>query len=46
MDETICEICEEVLDDDAHICGCEQCGRLFGPCCNSVEDDYCVECVG
>ena len=39
----VCEICgDPVLVRN----GCEKCGRMFGPCCNSVEDGLCVECVG
>ena len=37
-----CEVCEEPAVDPV---GCEVCGRLFGPCCNSVVPDVCVHCV-
>lgn len=42
-----CEVCDEVLagDDAEYRNGCEKCGRLFGPCCNSVDDSRCIECV-
>lgn len=38
-----CEICEFPTAEGR--IGCDLCGRLFGPCCNSVIDDVCVECV-
>lgn len=45
-----CEVCNEPINTQSHsapvqLCGCEKCGRLFGPCCNSVAPNYCVECV-
>ncbi|HZT29447.1 MAG TPA: hypothetical protein VFA33_06170 [Bryobacteraceae bacterium] len=39
-----CEICGQACDADER-CGCEKCGRMYGPCCNSLEDSICVECV-
>jgi len=41
----ICEVCEEEMIGDPAVCGCEKCGRLFGPCCNSADDNLCVECA-
>lgn len=38
----ICEICGEVAE---FLCGCNECGRMYGPCCNSIEDSICVECI-
>jgi len=43
--ETVCEICGEPVEDADALCGCEKCGRLYGPCCNSIEDSICVECI-
>ena len=40
-----CEICEEPLEAGGCLVGCDQCGRLYGPCCNPMEDDVCVECT-
>ena len=41
-----CEVCEASLEADVEeVYGCVKCARLFGPCCNSIEDDICVECV-
>jgi hypothetical protein len=42
--ESSCEVCGGPVEDGA-LCGCERCGRMYGPCCNSVEDSICVECV-
>lgn len=36
-----CEICGR---RDVYLLGCARCHRLFGPCCNSMQDDGCVEC--
>lgn len=44
MDEKICEVCEEELEEGAGREGCAHCGRMFGPCCNSLVDGYCNEC--
>lgn len=41
---SICEVCGDPVEDDA-LCGCEKCGRMYGPCCNSIQDSICVECV-
>lgn len=41
---TICEVCEEPCLE-LHLCGCEQCGKLYGPCCNSEQEDLCCECA-
>ena len=41
----LCEVCGEPIKPDEMRYGCERCARLFGPCCNSVKDSYCVECV-
>ena len=39
-----CDVCAvEVRGEDLE--GCESCGRFFGPCCNSVQDGRCVDCV-
>lgn len=40
-----CEVCNNPIKEGEPKCGCEICARLFGPCCNSVEPDLCVECV-
>ena len=40
-----CEICGEPVENIAVLCGCEKCGRLYGPCCNSIKDSICVECI-
>lgn len=42
QDVTKCEVCGQKTNEIR--CGCETCGRLFAPCCNSVVDDLCVEC--
>lgn len=39
----VCEVCYE--ETDKPLRGCELCGRLFGPCCNSDNNDVCVECI-
>jgi protein-arginine kinase activator protein McsA len=41
-----CEVCNTTFDEAfaSKLCGCEHCGRLFAPCCNSVDDDLCTEC--
>lgn len=43
----ICEVCEEIVEGGklTDCTGCQFCGRMFGPCCNSQEDGTCVECV-
>ena len=43
--ETICGVCGEPVEHLDVLCGCEKCGRLYGPCCNSIEDSICVECI-
>lgn len=40
-----CEVCGNTVKDVYDLCGCEKCGRMYGPCCNSVEDSLCMECV-
>ena len=40
-----CEVCESRFPVGEYPTGCEQCGRLFGACCNSQEASICVECV-
>jgi hypothetical protein len=42
-----CEVCDELIEGGAMTArtGCQLCGRMFGPCCNSQEDGTCVECV-
>lgn len=40
-----CEVCELVYHDGTPRYGCEQCGRLFVECCNSDDDNRCVECL-
>jgi len=40
----ICEVCEEPTTED-YLSGCQNCARLFAPCCNSEDPDLCVECV-
>jgi hypothetical protein len=42
--EQICEVCGEPVKSVYDLCGCEKCGRMYGPWCNSVEDSICVEC--
>lgn len=42
--EVICEICGDPVEHEDVFCGCEKCGRMYGPCCSSVEDSICVEC--
>lgn len=37
-----CEVCNS--EEHEYLCGCEGCGRMFGPCCNSMADDECVDC--
>lgn len=44
-EQRICEVCKQPVDSEDQLCGCEECGRLFGPCCNSEQDSMCVECV-
>lgn len=46
-EKLICEVCEKPIEggDAAKRIGCQFCGRIFGPCCNSLEDGTCVECV-
>ena len=44
-EQRVCEVCDEPLEPSEHRCGCDQCGRMFGPCCNSEDPDRCVECV-
>ena len=40
-----CEICEEMCRCD-EVRPCNLCGRLFGPCCKSIDDEFgCVECL-
>jgi hypothetical protein len=39
-----CEVCDGEIEEDEQLCGCDICGRLFGPCCNSDNDNLCVEC--
>lgn len=41
----ICEVCCADVEDVYVLSGCDRCGRLFGPCCNSQDPDLCVECV-
>jgi hypothetical protein len=43
--EQICEVCVEPVKSVYDLRGCEKCGRMYGPCCNSVEDSICVECI-
>lgn len=43
--EVICEVCGDPVEDEDVLCGCEKCGRMYGPCCNSVVDSICLECV-
>ena len=45
IEQKVCEVCEEAVAPDTQLCGCEFCGRLFAPCCNSEEDSCCVECA-
>ena len=44
-DEVLCEVCDEPVSDATDLCGCNDCGKLFGPCCNSDDPDLCSECV-
>jgi hypothetical protein len=39
-----CEICQQLVPDDPGLSGCEGCGRLYCPACNSVQDSVCLEC--
>lgn len=40
----ICEVCDGSVAVDS-LSGCEDCGRMFGPCCNNaIDSNYCVEC--
>jgi hypothetical protein len=39
-----CEICGGMTPEGT-LSGCEKCGYMFCPECNSVEPDTCVECV-
>ncbi len=43
--EAVCEVCCDPVEDEDVLCGCDECGRMYGPCCNSIEDSLCVECV-
>lgn len=49
-DPVTCEVCRFTLPAKAgggircHLTGCVSCGRMFGPCCNSVALDLCAEC--
>lgn len=46
-----CEVCGFTLppgvggDQRCRLTGCGKCGRMFGPCCNSVVEDLCAECA-
>ena len=44
--EKIWEICDSLVEDGEMLCGCELCGRMYGPCCNNPEgiDSLCAEC--
>lgn len=37
----LCEVCDQPCGERF---GCSQCGRLFGACCNSMRDGFCIEC--
>jgi hypothetical protein len=39
-----CEICGSDLPAGEYPSGCEECGKLFGSCCNSLKDDTCIDC--
>jgi hypothetical protein len=39
-----CEICGALCDRD-DLSACEECGKMFCPCCNSLIIDTCVECA-
>jgi len=41
----ICELCEDPLLESEQACGCNVCGRLYGPCCSSQCEGFCIECV-
>jgi hypothetical protein len=43
--ELICEVCGEAVESDDVLCGCDKCGRMYGPCCNSIENSICMECM-
>jgi len=40
-----CEVCGGLVDGEYELIGCEKCGKMFGPCCNSQEDGICVQCI-
>ena len=42
--QPICEICGNEIEEGQQLCGCNRSGRLFGPCCNSDDDNLCTEC--
>lgn len=44
MKKKCCEVCNEEVQSDYDLCGCEKCGRMYGPCCNSESDSICVDC--
>jgi hypothetical protein len=37
-----CEICKRPVD----LHECEKCWRLYGPCCDSADDNLCADCGG
>ena len=39
-----CEVCEEPVKEETDLYGCDKCGRLFGPCCNSDDGNLCGDC--
>ena len=42
VEEDKCDICDEPVA--GFLSGCEQCGRMFGPCCDSEDEDCCAMC--
>ena len=40
-----CEVCNGPLDDEYDLLGCDRCGRMYGPCCNTEQEGVCIECA-
>jgi hypothetical protein len=41
-----CEVCGKAMKPQDYHSGCEECGKMFGPCCESADDgDLCVACA-
>jgi len=39
--ELLCGVCEKIASD---VNLCEDCGKEYGPCCNSLREGTCVQC--